>query len=732
MTIKTFLIILLIIITVSFNFGKSEIKSNKILLYQDNLTVTIGAAGKNLLNIKVSINGNKNKPPYFKIKKPLSPIPPLEKDNRFIIGHFQVEKTENGFNLYKNNRKLFASSFSIKGETLIEEKKCLDKEYFYGMGEASDQLISSRKMYRIYQEAQYGNQALLYTPFFFTNAGDAFYYNANGRDIVKFRKKKESAVSYTTTYGIIDYYYYYEPDLKALVSTFYTFSNSKSLLPKWAYGYIQSKYGYKSEKEVYEIIEKFKQYDIPISAIVLDLQWFKKMGDLDYDPENWPSPEKMDQYLEKNGIKLLTISEPFYTNDSKNYKPFEKAGLFAKDQEGQTKTWKDWWCFGADYGAIVNPIADKAPGLLGSKYVDMMKRGIDAFWTDLGEPESVPMAAYFNDMTELEFHNFYNYEWSKLIYNAIKREFPDKRLFILSRSGWTGSAQFGVSIWSGDVMSSFEALARQPMIGLNSGMAGFSYWGSDVGGFESRKEIPDEELFIRWMQFGAFSPVFRPHGSQSSREPWIHGEKAMNNIKYYIKLRYQLLPYIYSTAYQTYRDGLPMMRPLFFYHPKDNHMQVTETGTQYYFGDSLMVAPIVEAASMEPEVSVYLPKGEWYDFYTHEKVSPGAKTFKSDINRIPVYIKGGAIIPMDEKGKSSLLLIPTEKVSSFTWYDDDGVTDHFKKGDFEAIKITLNKKQVTFTGVKNPKEVTLKILSPDGKINEKKIHLKKGDNKIVF
>jgi alpha-glucosidase (family GH31 glycosyl hydrolase) len=732
MKINIFVIVLLMLFTASIGFGKSEIKNNQILLYQNDYTISIGAAGKNLLNIKVSINGKTIKQPFFKIEKKLSPIPPLIKDNGFTLGLFQVKESENGFTIYKNNQKLYSSAFSVAGESLIEEKQCFDKEYFYGIGEASSQLVSSRKLYRIYQEAQYGNQALLYIPFFFSNAGDAFYYNANGRDTIKFRKKKESAVSYTTKTSAIDYYYYFEPNLKELVSRFYTFSNSQSMLPKWAFGYIQSKYGYKSEKEVYEIVKKFKQYDIPISAIVLDLQWFKKMGDLDYDLTNWPQPEKMDQYLEKNGIKLLTISEPFYTKDSRNYKEFEKAGLFAKDKEGNTKTWKDWWCFGAEYGAIVNPIAQKALAILGSKYIAMLKRGIDAFWTDLGEPESVPAAAYFNDLTELEFHNFYNYQWSQLIYNAVKREFPDKRLFILSRSGFTGSAKYGVSIWSGDVSSSFDALAKQPTIGLNSGLVGFSYWGSDVGGFESHKQIPEEELFIRWMQFGAFSPIFRPHGSMSSREPWIHGEKAMNIIKYFIKLRYKLMPYIYSTAYQTYRDGIPMMRPLFFQHPQDTHMQVTQTGSQYYFGDSLMVAPVVEAASLEPETSVYLPKGTWYDFYTYEKILPGTKTFKANITRIPVYIKAGAIIPLDENGKPVILLVPGDQQSSFTWYDDDGVTDRFKKGDFEAIQINLDKKQVIFTGVKKPKDLILKILNTDGKLQEKAVTLKKGRNQIVF
>ena len=742
---KYLLAVLVLLFTVGISFAESTIKGNRICLYNDDFDIMLSASENNLLHVRVTSKGESVKALFFRVEKKVSPTVPVKIAGKFKIGDFVVEETENGFILHKNNKKLYSSSFTKAAGKLIEEKKCYDNELFFGMGEASDQFTLNRRMLTIYQEAEYGNQARLYIPFFFTNGGDAYYYNAGGRDTVKFRKKNESSVSFTTNKGLIDYYYYYEPNPKKLVSTFYEFSNSRSMLPKWAFGYIQSKFGYESEKEVFEVVNKFKKYQIPISAIVLDLQWFKHMGDLDYNGDNWPDPEKMDKFLEDNGIKLLTISEPFYTIDSRNYKEFEKNGLFAKQKDGKTFTWKDWWCFDSKDGAIVNPIAPKAGELVGSKYTAMLRRGIDAFWTDLGEPENVPADAYFNEYTEEEFHNFYNLEWTKLIYNAVKKAFPDKRLLILSRSGFTGSAGYGVSIWSGDSSSSFDGLAKQPVLGINSGLTGFSYWGSDVGGFESHKELPDEELFIRWMQFGAFSPVFRAHGAMSAREPWIHGEKALDIIRYFIRLRYKLLPYIYSTAYRTYKEGIPMMRPLFFEHWEDKNLNAAEFADQYYFGDFLLVAPVLEAAALEPEISVYLPNDtSWYDFYSFEKIPSGMKTFNTDIKKIPVYIKEGAILPMDIDGNPVILLMPGKERSAFTWYDDDGVSNRYQKGDFEAIDITLDDRQVVFSGVKKKKEVTLKIpkgtitLSKIAGVKEEKgfyivkIGLKVGNNTLQF
>lgn len=693
--------------------GTVAVEKNRLIISNDNLLISIWSSEKN--SLKIRANKLKEAPHLsaFFIRKTVdaTPIKKYGSQNQWKIGTYTVETSKAGFTVSQNGKKLFSSRFSIAGDYLTEEKNCFDKELFYGIGQGSDRFALYRCRFSLFQEARYGDRACLYIPFFFTGGGDAFYYDANSRDTVKFKNKHSALAQYSTKKNVIQYYYYHEPKPKTLVSRFYTFSGSHAMIPKWAFGYIQSKYGYQNQQEVIDVINTFKKYKIPISAIILDLQWFKQMGDLAYDKSNWPDPLKMDRFLEDNGVKLLTISEPFYTVDSKNFSQFDKHGLLAKDKDGKTITWKDWWCFDASpKGSIVNPLAPNAAEMLGAKYIHMMEQGIDAFWTDLGEPENVPSGAFFNQFPEREFHNYYNKEWSRLIYNAISKKFPDRRLLILSRSGWTGSARYGVSVWSGDCTSSFDGLALQTVLGINSGLTGFSYWGSDVGGFESRGMKPEKELFIRWMQFGTFSPVFRPHGAKSPREPWIHGQDALKIIKSFIQTRYRLLPYIYSTAYQTYSKGIPMMRPMLFEHPRDTHPEVIEYANQYYFGDFILAAPVTASLSESPTQDIYLPgKLPWYDFYTYEPAEPGDKTAKLSLHRMPVYIAEGAIIPTMENKKSVLLLFPSKKKTAFTVYDDDGVTNNFKKGKFMAINIQMDINGVTFSNVKKSKEVLLKI-----------------------
>jgi len=732
--------VVFIILTLT-SFGKTEILDNDLCLTYDNgIKMNISEVDNGMLRIQVQKKGIKIKENEFFINKKESNNIPLKDGDKYLIGDYKVKEITNGYELYKENELLYSSKFEIKKGELEETKECYNEEIFHGMGSANEEITLEKKIMRISQNAEYGNQARLYIPFYFTNAGDAFYYNTNAEDYFRFGRKNQATVYNRTKYDVLDYYYYYEKEPKKLVSKFYDLSESKSLLPKWVFGYLQSKYGYKSTEEVYDLVAKFKKYDIPVSGIILDLDWFKKMGDLDWDTKKFPLAGRMDQFLENNNIKLITISEPYFTNDSKSYKEFEENGLLAKKENGETITWESWWCFGSPYGAVMNPLAENAKEIIGKKYIKMKESGIDGFWTDLGEPEFVPAEAYFNEYTEKEFHNHFNNEWSKIVYETMMENYPDERPFILSRSGFTGSAKYNVSTWSGDSSSNFDIFKKQVILGINSGLSGFSYWGSDVGGFLSDRKKPDKELFIRWMQFGAFTPVFRAHGSFSPREPWMYDEKTTAIIKEYIELRYELMPYIYSTAYDTYKNGVPMMRPLFFEYPNDKKSQLESY--EYMFGQNLLVAPIVEPEKEKADRKIYLPAGKWYDFYNNEEINGGNDIIiKIDINKMPVYVKEGAIIPL---ANDKILMYPSSSESEFTLYDDDGESNDFKKGEYEEIKIKLNQSGVELNGVKKEREIILKVLKSnmkqmkkikyeeEGDFNIIRVDVKKGNNKIIF
>lgn len=686
----------------------SAIIEKKIKIEDNNIEISLWSIDNKTIRISARNKKVKYTPLPFIIDKPANLIAPERYQNGFVLGKYYIVPENTGFTVYTNKIKLYSSKFFLKRNRLYEEKTCFNNESFFGMGQISNKLALANIQHLIRHHPVYGHQTFTYIPFYFSSGGDSFYYNSQSNDKISFGDLHSAETTYSSTAQTLDYYYSYRNSYKKIISNFYKFSKSTSLLPKWAYGFIQSKYGYENQSELFQIVDKFKHFNIPLSAIVLDLYWFKHMGDLDWDRDNW-SPKQIRKKLDKHNLKLITITEPFITENSKNYKFFDKNNLLAKDDSGKTVTWDEWWCFNkSDFGSIINPIALNAKKIIGSAYIKMIDSGIDGFWTDLGEPENTPTHAYFNNIKKEDFHNHFNYQWLKLVYNAVNEKHPNKRLFFLSRSGYTGLTRFNASIWSGDVPANFNGLKNQVALGLNSGLSGFPYWGSDVGGFIAKGpgSIPNKELFVRWYQFGTFNPIFRAHG-HGPREPWIFGEKTLNILKYYINLRYTLLPYIYSTAYQSYAHGFPMMRPLFFDTPLSGKIDVNEK--QFYFGDSLLVVPVLSSITSSEKLKFNLPGGKWIDIHTGKPYSSGSYSIKKEINHIPVFIKEGAIIPMLKENQNIILLFPSEKESKFTWYNDDGISNKYKKGIFEAINISMTKKKVVFSNTIKKHEIILKV-----------------------
>ena len=646
----------------------------------------------------------------------------------YLINGYELKPSTSGYTLYKNGSLLYRSEFRKDASGIIEKRYCNGSapEYLSGMGHAASSVVKNKESFKIYNYPTYAAMTHMFVPFIISSGGDAFYNNAAAKDIVTFGPETSGTIEYATKTNAVDYYYYWSPSQKDAVAKFYDVSNAKSLLPKWAYGFIQSKYGYKNQSEAEKIVDEFAARNIPLSALVLDLYWFKTMGDLEWDKDAWPDPAAFDRKLESHGIKLITITEPFILSQSKNFSYFRDNGVLAHTASGEIATTKIW----LGMGGLLDPVAANASKIIGKKYDEMIASGIDGFWTDLGEPEADAVGAVFADCPMKDFHNYYNREWSRLIYRHLKESYPNKRIFNLSRSGAAGSAGYGVSHWSGDVKSSFDSLAMQVGLGINDGLAGFSYFGSDVGGFTG---TPSDDLAARWYQFGAFTPVFRAHGD-NDREPWRFGKgDEYNAIIAYIKLRYKMLPYIYSEAWQTAKNGIPMMRSLAMEFPGDISLYDKNREylkSEYLFGDSLLVSPVTK--SRASDVNVYLPGDVWYDFHTGEKISGGVRNVKVSISDIPVYVRSGAIIPWDEDTNGSvdtILLYPAESQSSFVWYDDDGISNNYQKGDYEEIQITLTATTVSFSGVKKPKSLLLKTMK-HGSFSEKRITVQPGKSTV--
>lgn len=736
--------------------------NNKLLFTTENgIDIEAYLTEDNYVRIKCSVHGEKTQENPFKIHKGPKNISIINNE-RIKLGDFYIIKNQNGYTLLDTDESLIYQSeveivydkngkfVAIETEwdrvglvqELHEKRTYFGKYKFMGMGEASDTLTLNNSEFTMYHFADLGNQAKLYIPFYFTNTGYAVYYNANGKDTFSFTdSSSDSTVVYKTNQLYFDCYMYCESTPKKLVSRFYNFSGSKSLMPKWTFGYIQSKFGYQNEQEVYELLNQIDKHNIKVSAIVIDLHWYKRMGDLDWNREKFPHYEEMCTELKKRDIKLLTISQPFFTNASKNYKELDENDVFAKRTKEvtkpQTAVWGDWWCRDDLYGSIINPIAPNAEKILGEKYVEMKSKGIDGFWLDLGEPENVPPQVFFNNYSEEEFHLHFANEWIKIIHSAITKAYPNYRMFVLSRCGYTGTAGYNVSVWSGDSSATFTNLKKQVLLGINSGITGYSYWGSDAGGFLSQLKLPDEEVYTRWMQFACFTPMFRTHGKKTAREPWCFEGNTTDICLDLVKLRNNLIPYIYSNSYKTYKDGVPLMRPLYLEHPEDE--KCWYVNDEYYFGDNLLIAPVFTSIKENNTKQVYLPKGLWYDFYTLNPVNGGEITVDLTMDNIPVYIKEGSITVTEKE----IIVTQSRKTKSdeYIWYTDDGETNNYLNGDYEEISMQLFDAILVIKNVKIPKTVNIKFVKTNGEIigfnnitlieGETVIDLSKGKNNYV-
>lgn len=606
-------------------------------------------------------------------------------DGSYSWENYVVLPLADGYTLISDGKELYTSAFSDDGKLLREKRTWKTASGFYGFGQASRKANLANQSLTIYNESKYGDHAYIFIPFYVTNESTSVYYNANGRDKIYFQNEEDSQL-YRTEYHRIECFVRQNESIREAVSKFYSETETSCILPEWAYGYIQSKYGYKSSKEVIELVDKFKEHNIPLSAVVLDLYWFKRMGDISWTSPDFAYYKEMNDYMEQNGVKLITITEPFFTTECENYAELKSQGLLCKNKKGKVALWRDWWCLEDKIGGVFNPLGKKAKSFMGKKYSAMLDSGIDGFWTDLGEPEGAKPDIKYGKYDEQDFHNWYNFYWTKALYEGVHEAKPDQRLFILSRSAGTGSGKFNVSVWSGDVSVSWPSFKNQIAYGVNTGVSGLPYWGSDVGGFV-QPESP-EELYVRWQQFGAFTPVYRAHGT-GSREPYAYSQKAEKLVASAIKTRFRLLPYIYSTARQTMK-GIPMMRGMYY---ESEKTPANFLDREYMFGDALLVSPVMQELSASTEHTVWLPKGTWYNFFTNEKITAqNDMEYKMNVklDTVPVFVKAGSIIPMKE-GSNDILMVYPEKglKQSFTLYKDDGTTEAYKKGAYSETVITL-------------------------------------------
>ena len=583
-----------------------------------------------------------------------------------------------------------------------------EDESLFGLGQSPEGAIKLRGT------TQYGHQANLKIalPFLISSKGYGILLSTGS----PFLFHDDDYGSYLQTEADIqmDFYFISGDSYKDIIKSYRFLTGKAAMLPKWAFGYIQSQERYETAEEIINIAKEYKKRRIKLGCVVLDwMTWEEgQWGQKTFDTTRFPDPSSMTEELHALDTRLMISIWPNMSKSCDNYKEFKEKKLLLPNSD------------------IYNAFTEEGRKLYWKQVNEgLFKYGIDAWWCDSSEPvtpewvkieKPEPSSLYHEFINEAgnliprELSNTFGLFHAKGICEGQRNVCSTKRVMNLTRSGYTGQQKYGTVLWSGDISASWETLRKQITAGLHFCACGLPYWTLDIGAFfvkrgkpwfwngdyeEGSNDLGYRELYVRWFQYGAFLPIFRAHGTDTRREVWAFGEK---NDPFYdalcaaIELRYALMPYIYSLAGAVWHDDATMIRFLTFDFPDDS--QTKNSGDQYMFGPSLMVCPVTEPmyynADSKPiedssfSKSVYLPKGcNWYDFFTNTKYEGGKRiTIQADIKHIPVFVREGSILPMEEADSSLTFRIYSGRDGEFNFYDDSGDGYAYENGEYRLVK----------------------------------------------
>lgn len=657
-----------------------------------------------------------------------------------IVLPLQVKKTaiytiqiDNGISLIyqqgswyvKDGQKVLLKKAMVQQEKRGFEFVINTNENLYGGGERALSINRKGKAFPLYNNPHYGYEmgadALNFSvPFFMSSDGYGIFFNNVSSGNVDLGKSDSRAWKTYFHSGALEFYVFAGKNADEILKSYHQLTGTQPLPPRWAFGNFVSRFGYRNEQQVKEVVDSMKQSKIKMDALIFDLFWFGDsikgtMGNLNWiNKTSWPNPPEMLKSLQQNHLKPIAIIEPFIlqgTEQYENAKPF-----LAVDAKKDLFLLKDFY-FGV--GGLVDIFKPSAQQFMSKFYQQQMKNGIVGWWTDLGEPEKHP-AEMHHDLSSLGFkrlfaadevHNAYGHYWNKFVFDLFKKEKRNERLFHLNRSGFAGSQRYSVFPWTGDVARTWKGLEAQVPLLLGMSMSGIPYIHSDAGGF-SMVDKADPALYVRWLSFAAFTPIFRPHGTALGdleapeknipSEPAYWPEPYRGFVKNWIDLRYSLLPYNYDLAFQQVKNGKPLMRPLNYY---DFNIESKNIDQAYYWGAYFLVQPITKPSIESTAVS--LPEGAWYNYYTNEKIEGNQSIqFDHSLQKIPLFVKAGAFIPywtkasnyssIDQyKGDSlSVFYYPSTEASTYEWFDDDGKSvNSLEKADYDLIHFTAKQHQ---------------------------------------
>lgn len=588
-----------------------------------------------------------------------------------------------------------------------------DDEHYYGLGQNQEGFLDHRgHTVECWHNYLATGGPSVCVPFVVTNHGYGLVWDNPSKTVIRagFNERTEwdSEVGDRVSFFVIA-----GDTVDEIYSGFRLLTGTTPLLPKAAYGYIQCKQRYSSQAEVLAVANGYRQRHLPADMIVVDWFYFSKMGQMDFVPETWPDPADMNRRLHEMGFQSMISVWPRFTTESRYYDFLKEKGWFEHLADGTPTDGLPYDLAGSDIDTT-NPEA--ARWYWDTIRDNILSKGFDAVWADETEPDLPPDGSYFFAGPGTRYFNIYPLLHTAAIYDGFRRDVPHRAL-ILSRDAYLGSQRNGTIVWSSDISPTWDTLKRQIPTGLDFAASGMAYWTNDIGGWQylpgehhpARPPLLDPsdarenvggyddypELYTRWFEYASFLPIFRAHGSRKFNEIWSYGKAAEPILEKYLKLRYQLLPYIYSLAYRTYGNGAPFMRALFMDFPNDPN--VLNIGDEYMFGPAFLVAPVTDQGVTSR--MVYLPAGaDWYNYWTNERIHGGQEIrVDAPIDILPLFVRAGSIIPFGEGIESTSQPQKILKVRIYpgadgdeVLYQDDGLTYAYEKGEARLTHLHWN------------------------------------------
>ncbi|MEM6515728.1 MAG: glycoside hydrolase family 31 protein [Bacteroidota bacterium] len=550
-------------------------------------------------------------------------------------------------------------SYHYGGNVVKMSKVSNEGESYYGLGDKPSHLNLKGRRFEnwvtdSYAYGKHTDPIYKSIPFYtglHHNKAYGIFFDNTFRSYFDFAGERRNVTSFWAMGGEMNYYFIYGPKMTEVVESYTDLTGKPHLLPPlWALGFHQCKWSYYPEKKVKEITSTFRKLEIPCDAIYLDIDYMDGFRCFTWNKEYFPDPKRMVDELKADGFKTVAIIDPGIKID-KDYSVFKEAlenDYFCKRADGPYMKGKVWpgECYFPDY---TNPEVREWWSGLFKELIEEI--GVKGVWNDMNEPAvmEVPNKTFPDDVrhdydgnpcSHRKAHNVYGMQMARATYQGVKKSIYPKRPFVITRAAYSGTQRY-TSTWTGDNVATWDHLLIANTQAQRLAMSGFSFAGSDIGGFA---EQPHGELFVRWVQLGIFHPFFRVHssGDHGDQEPWTFGTEATDIVRKFIEMRYQLLPYLYTAFWKYVEDGTPIIKSLVLYDQED--VQTHYRNDEFIFGDSILACPIQEPNAKGRRL--YLPRGNWYNFWTDDLMKGGKELWiDADLDEMPIFIKEGAIIP---------------------------------------------------------------------------------------